>query len=298
MANKKWLYNKNVIITGASSGIGFFLAKILALKFGCNIIGTGRSEQKLIKAKEQIDELLNDQKESRKHQKGSYNYYPFDVSNFESWQKFKTNLEEKGFNVDVLINNAGVFLPFENFETQDLDKALKLVQINFYSHLYAYKTFGQTLKNKKGAFISIASSSALCPVVGASVYSASKAATKNFIESLRVEHRKDMFVSLVCPGFADTDLFREQELSRLVKSICMPAEKMAKKIVRKIARKRRRIVVGFDAHLMNGFYKIFPRSAGKTIATVLKLAHDPMFDNVFEGNDKKRKKRAVESEKE
>lgn len=289
MANKKWLYNKNVVITGASSGIGFFLAKILITKFGCNVIATGRNEQKLAKAKEKVDELIQAQKESKKHQKGSYSCYAFDVSSLESWQKFKTDLDEKGFDVDVLINNAGVFLPFENFETQDLNKAIKLIHINFFSHLYAYKTFGDYLKNKKGSFISVASSSALCPVVGASVYSASKAATKNFIESLMVEHRKDMFISLVCPGFADTELFRDQEMSRLVKSICMSAERMAKKIVRGIAKKRRRIVVGFDAHLMNGFYKLFPRIAGKTIGSVLQVAHDPMFDKVFEGNDKKRK---------
>lgn len=290
MASKKWLYDKNVVITGASSGIGFFLAKILAVKYGCNIIGTGRNENKLINAKKQIDQILEGQKQRKKHQKGSYNYISFDVSKLDEWKQFKSQLENRNFNIDILINNAGVFLPFENFESQDLDKALKLIQINFVSHLYAYKTFGQTLKAKKGALINVASSSALCPVVGASVYSASKAATKNFTESLRVEHRRDMYVALVCPGFADTDLFREQELSKLVKSICMPAEKMAKKIVRKIARKRRRIVVGFDAHLMSGFYRMFPSLAGKTIASVLKLAHDPMFDKVFENNDKKRKK--------
>lgn len=295
---KNWILHKNVLITGTSSGIGFELAKLLSSECFCNVFGCGRNLEKLERSKKIIDEEIEkyheklSMKNKQKHEKGTYEFLQTDVSSFEKFSELKQKLDEVGFRVDVVICNAGIMPAFERFETQSVETAKKVFETNFFSQVYAYKLFCEDLKQNHGAFFSISSSSALCPVVGEALYSASKSAIKNFIESIRVEHRKDFLVGIVFPGYVDTDLFREQQnLSRLVKSFSMKSEKMARKIVRRIQKRKRRSVIGFDAKLMNGMYKFFPKTTPGTIANVLASVHDPMFDKVFENNQREKKKK-------
>ena len=295
MACKTWFYGKNVLITGASSGIGFYISKALAVKYGCNVFGVGRSLEKLKKAKEIIDsqvELFSSKSKKRNFVKGSFQTLSLDISSFESWKNLKETLDGINFKVDILINNAGIMLPFDRFENQSIEDAKKVFETNLFAHMYSYKTFIEDLKNVKGAMINISSSSALCSVPGTAIYGSSKAASKSFSESISIEHKKDLYIAYVCPGFTSTELFRgEEELSGLVKSICMPAEKMANKIIRKIARRKRRIVLGKDAHLMSGLNRLAPITASSTIGAVLKMSKDPLFDKVYPENMAKRNKK-------
>ena len=285
MSSKKWIYGKNVVITGASSGLGFHIAKLLASRYSCNIIGTGRSETKLIKAKEEIDKEVQRSKTKETEFYGSFNYKIFDVSNNEDWVLFKNYLNQINFKVDVVINNAGVMLPFEKFETQKIEEVEALFKTNFFSHVYSYKTFIEDLKKNRGALINISSSSALCPVVGCAIYSASKAATKNFTEAIAVEHKKEVYISVVCPGFTKTELFRkETKPSKFMDAFSMKAPKMAKKIVKGIVRKKKRMVFGTDAHFMSGLYRIAPKATPSFVGWVLDKSKDPMFDKVFVDN--------------
>jgi len=286
---KKWIFGKNIVISGASGGIGFHIANLLATKYSCNIIGIGRTQEKLEKAKNEIDKSINDyfEKQTKKLKnkaikKGSFDYKLFDVSVLQNWQDFKIKLLEEKFKVDVLINNAGIMLPFDKFENQDLELAKKVMETNFYSSLYSYKIFIEELKNNKGAIINISSSAALCPVVGTAIYSASKAALKNFTEAIREENKKEIYVSYVCPGYTKTELFRnEKEISKLVDKFSSKADVVAKKIVKRIVKKRRRIVLGIDAHLMSGLYRLTPKTAPSTVSWVLKASKDKLFEKLF-----------------
>lgn len=281
-AMKKWFCGKNIIISGASSGIGFQMAKIFATKYNCNVVGIGRTESKLIKAKQDIDESINTKKSL-----GSFNYYLMDVCDIDAWGKLRADLNASNFKVDMLINNAGVFLTFNKFENQDLETCKKVIDTNFYSSLYSYNAFVNDLKSNNGSIVFVASSAALCPVVGTAVYSASKGALKNFAEALAEEHKKEMFISCVFPGYTLTDLFRnEKELGKFVLKFAISSEKMAKKIIRKLAKKKKRIVVGKDAHLMSGLYRLSPRLALSGVTGVLKASKDKMFEKVFDFNKK------------
>lgn len=281
MAKKTWFYGKNIVISGASSGIGFEMAKIFAVKYACKIIGLGRTESKLVNAKEEIDSLIN--KTPKAKEKGSFNYKVLDVSNEASWVQLKSDLDSENFKVDILINNAGVFLTFNKFENQSLEKARQVMETNFFASLYSYKTFLNDIKERKGGIVNIASSAGICPVVGTAIYSASKGALKNFTEAICQEHKKEIYVACVCPGYTLTDLFRnEKELGKFVLKFAISSEKMAKKIIKRLRRKKRRIVVGKDAHLMSGLYRLFPNSAMNLVTGVLNVSHDKMFDDVFD----------------
>lgn len=287
MVKKQWFYGKNVVLSGASSGIGLELAKLLVVKYGCTVVGLGRSDERLKKAQEEISKFSSKYANSCE---GKFIAKTMDVARFEAWKELEIYLQKEDIKIDVLINNAGVILPFEKFENQSIDDAKNVFEINFFAHLYSYKTFVDELKNRRGSIINISSSSALCPVVGEAIYSASKAACRSFTEVISLEHKKEIYIASVCPGYTKTDLFRnEKEVSKLVNSVSMKASKMAKKIIRKIAKKRKRIVLGIDAHLMSGLYRIAPKATPATIASVLKTSKDKMFDGVFPENIKKRK---------
>lgn len=295
---KNWIFNKNIVITGTSSGIGKEVAKLLASKYFCNVYGSGRNLEKLEKSKQEIDSAIEEEyqklskRKQAKHKKGSYQFSQVDVSSFESFSRYKKELDDKGVEVDVVINNAGIILPFEKFETESIGDAKRVFETNFYSHVYSYKLFCEDLKKSKGALFAISSSSALCPIVGQAVYSASKAAIKNFTEAIKVEHKKDFFVGIIYPGYVRTDLFRDQkEMSKLVLSFSMKADKMAKKIVRAVIHRKSRSVLGADAVLMKELYKFFPRSTQKTISDVLEISRDKMFDKVYTNNPSKREKK-------
>ena len=80
---KNWLYKKNVIISGASGGIGFAISKLLIEKYDCNVLGICRNEEKVKKAKSTLGEKAD-----------KFSYVLFDVSKKENWALFSQNLEK------------------------------------------------------------------------------------------------------------------------------------------------------------------------------------------------------------
>ena len=120
MASKTWFYGKNVLLTGASSGIGFYIANLLVSKYACHVVGVGRNIQKLENAKKAIEENVIKIKESKRKRDiefGSFRYMSLDISLYEHWEKLKRELDESDFKLDILINNAGIILPFLIFKS-------------------------------------------------------------------------------------------------------------------------------------------------------------------------------------
>ena len=104
---KNWLNGKNVVLTGASSGIGKEITKILITEFDCLVLGIARNEEKMLKLLEELGE-----------NKGKFSYKLFDVSLKENWANFSKSLEKENFKIDVLINCAGVLPNFDKFENK------------------------------------------------------------------------------------------------------------------------------------------------------------------------------------
>lgn len=274
---ENWLQGKTVIVTGASGGMGAGIAATLIKKHGCTVIGVARSESKMQKFVEELGEDYAKQ----------FSYKLFDVSVKENWESFAEELKENGVKVDILINNAGILPKFKKFERYSYEEIEQAMNINFYSCIYSTKTMLPILKESSTpAVINIDSSAALMTLAGTSMYSASKAALKGFTEALRNEY-PEMYVSLVCPGFTKTDIFRGQEQGssdkgqKVMDMISTDCDIMVKRIMRGIENKYPMQVRGFDAHAMSVANRIAPVYASKLFSAVMRMADIELFREIF-----------------
>jgi len=144
------------------------------------------------------------------------------------------------------------------------------------------------LESETPAVINIDSSAALMTLAGTSMYSASKSALKGFTEALRVEFRGKMYVSLVCPGFTKTDIFRNQgeesndKGQKVMNMISTDCDRMVRMIMRGIEYKYPMQVRGFDAHAMSTFNRVMPVYGSMLFSSVMKLANVDIFKEVFD----------------
>ena len=275
---ESWLNSKTVIVTGASGGMGAGISATLIKKHNCTVIGIARSESKMLKFIEELGEEYAKQ----------FSYRLFDVSVKENWESFAQELKENGTNVDILINNAGILPKFKRFDRYSYEEIEKAMNINFYSCIYSTKTLMPMLmESSTPAIINIDSSAALMTLSGTSMYSASKAALKGFTEALRNEYSGKMYISLVCPGFTKTDIFREQAASsdkgqKVMDMISTDCDIMVKRIMRGIENKYPMQVRGFDAHAMSIANRIAPVYGSMLFSAVMKLANVEIFKEVFD----------------
>lgn len=275
-----WIYNKNIILSGASSGIGKELALLLINKYNCHILGLARTESKLVALKDSLGDKSK-----------MFDYYPMDVGDSNNWANLVKHLEKLDFKPDILINNAGTMTPFESFEKIGKEQVDRVFGTNFLSVTYAVRELLPLLKQSKTpAIINISSASALGCLPGVSIYSASKSALKTYSEILHCEQKGQVFVSTIMPGFAKTNLFYNKDNSRdiinardkkIIDFFSMASSKMAKKIIKVIKRKKARAIIGFDAKFINASYKLTPQTSGKFIGKVMKVSKLSTFDDVY-----------------
>lgn len=276
---KCWLNNKTVIISGASGGIGFSIAKYLIEKYNCKIIGIARNKEKI----EKSIETLNDKKHL-------FEYKLFDVSQKQNWLSFSDYLKENQIVPDVLINNAGFMLPFTKFENLSDNEIEEIVSTNFLATIYSVKYLLPLLKKSKTpAIINISSSAGICAVVGESMYCATKFGVRGFTETLIQEYKKQIYVGGIYPGFVRTNILNRMDISdknnKLISKLMMPLDKATKKIVKAIKYKKKRLVFGIDGCSMDFFSRLFPKATPSLVTKVLKTSNLSMFDGVFK--DKK-----------
>lgn len=275
---KCWFDYKTVIVSGASSGIGKGLVKRLISDFGCKVIGIARNEEKM---KALVEELGG--------KAINFSYYLFDVSKKENWENFAAEITEAGIKPDVLINNAGILPKFDKFGHYTLDYIEKAMNINFYSCVYSmHYLMPIIMKSQTPGIVNVASSAALCPLAGTSVYSASKAALKSFTDSVREEYRGQCYFGLVCPGFTKTNIFenqntkdnsaRSQKAMNMVSTDC---DKMVDSIINGMWNKKADMIFGVDAHMMNVGNKMLGVTVSNLSSKVMKISGLEMFASVF-----------------
>ncbi|MBQ3235881.1 MAG: SDR family NAD(P)-dependent oxidoreductase [Clostridia bacterium] len=268
--NKYFNEQSTILVTGASSGIGKHLSKILTSVYGAKVIGVARSEEKLSAIKSELGD--------------KFTYLTADVSIESEWQKLFNELSASSVKITGLINCAGVLPKFSSFNAEYFDKNKSVIDVNFLSVIYSAKYFLSELTNQPyPIMINVSSSSALCPFGGISLYSATKAGVERFSESLSAENKK-LKVVTVMPGFTKTEVLRSQNASEkekgLIDKISAKPEKVAKKILKRARKGKTRIITGFDAHLMNFLFKFFPRTAPRLIGWFLKKTKMKIFEEI------------------
>jgi len=271
---KNWLYNKIVLITGASSGIGKEIMKLLINKYNCFVLGVARNKERL--------------KDIKKDFKDNFEYITGDVSVEEDWKKIFEFAKQ--FECDILINNAGTMPPFMSFDKIGYDNIEKIFRTNYYSIVYSSRLFLDYLFKNNGAIINITSSSAIGSIPGQSIYSASKSAAVAYSKIISTELNKKIFVATYLPGFTKTNLFSSKDnikpifdkrSAKFIDKFCMKPEKMAQKIVRSMAHKKKYKIFGKDAKLMKFLNEVAPVKSSILYYKIFRKTHFDCFEEIF-----------------
>jgi 3-oxoacyl-[acyl-carrier protein] reductase len=196
------LQDKAVILTGASLGLGKEIAKHLIME-GANISICSRKKQDLDVALIELKSLKN---ESQK-----IFSYEADVSKESDVHAFVDFSISNLGDVDVLINNAGIYGPKGNVDIVDIDAWVQTFNINLLGTLLMSKKVIPELKKKgKGKIINLSGGGATSPMPGLSAYAATKAAVVRLTETLSLELKKyNIFVNAVAPGALNTRFLDE-----------------------------------------------------------------------------------------
>jgi uncharacterized protein len=190
--------NKTALVTGATSGIGLELSKILATN-DYKLVLVARDEQRLSSL---VADLL-------KNRDLSPEVFATDLSVPSNAEKLYDQLRQHGIEIDLLVNNAGFGLTGAFTETE-LRRELEMIQLNIVSLVVLTKfVVREMLQRKKGRILNVASTAAFQPRPFMAIYYASKAFVLSFSEAL-AEELKDTGVTItaLCPGPTATDFSR------------------------------------------------------------------------------------------
>ena len=185
----KDLENKNIIVTGASGGIGNSIVEKLN-ECGANVLASGTRLEKLEELKSKFNKIK---------------ILKFDISQSDKIEEFIDNAANELGGLDCIVNNAGI--------TQDnlairmsIDEWKKVIDINLTSTFLMSKfAIKKMLKNKKGKIINITSVVGHTGNLGQTNYTASKAGLVAMSKSLAIEYaKKNINVNCISPGFIQT----------------------------------------------------------------------------------------------
>ena len=220
-----WRDRACVLVTGASSGIGQALAKLLASQ-GAKLGLLARREP-----------LLDELTKSIRARGGRAAYAAVDVSRLDAVQAAVDALEGELGPCDVLVANAGIYRK-TNGRQFDAAVAAEVIAVNLQG---AVHTIGAVLpgmvRQGRGRLAAVASTAGGVGLPGAAAYTASKAGLIRLMESLRVDLLPlGIGVTTICPGYVDTPLLRPGERVNL--SNLLTAEDTARRIAWAIERGR------------------------------------------------------------
>lgn len=254
------LQGKNIVLTGAGSGIGQHLALVLIEK-GAYVIGVDLNENALDETKSMAGKAAE-----------RFEKHVLNITDKESVDSFCKTLNNNDLSIDGLINNAGVIQPFEKVDDLSWEAIQKVMDVNFNGLLYLTKALLPELKSKQvSLLVNVSSMGGFLPVPGQAIYGASKAAVKLLTEALYAELKDDgVRVSIVFPGAVETNIAKNSDIEVNMEGSSdykmTSARTAAETIVKGIEKEKFRILVGSDAKMMDFMYRLMPRRATDMIA--------------------------------
>lgn len=238
------------LITGASSGIGADMARILSDK-GYDLILVARNKRKM--------EVLS------KELKTNVEILPMDISSTYNCTELYNLVKKK--NIDVLINNAGFGL-FGEFTNTKLDKELDMIELNVKTvHTLTKLFLKDFVKKDKGYILNVASSAAFMPGPLMATYYATKAYVLHLTESVNEELRRkksNVYIGALCPGPVNTNFNKVAGVSFNLDSL--ESYDVAKYAINNMFKKKVVIIPGIKIKLGVFTLRLLPRSFVRKIA--------------------------------
>ncbi len=244
------------LITGASSGIGEVFARNLAAR-GNNLLLVARSEDKLIN-------LCNELGRSKSIRA---QYVALDLSERDAPAGLFAEAQNRGLEIDFLINNAGVGSMGE-FTKLDLDHELNMIDLNVRSLIELTHRFLVPMRERKsGSIINVASTAGFQPVPFMATYAATKAFVLSFSEALAEENRPfGIKIMALCPGVTETNFFEAAKMQRPPARIAQTPEAVVDTALRALARGKSSVISGWTNFIMVQSERLAPRSVVTRIA--------------------------------
>ncbi|KAI3467752.1 hypothetical protein Pfo_024415 [Paulownia fortunei] len=202
-AKESSMRGKVVLITGASSGIGEYMAYEYAKKEAFLAI-VARREDRLQKVAE------------RAHELGSPDVVTIcaDVSNFNDCRRFVDETVNHFGRLDHLVNNAGIGSIYLVNEGTEITKFAPVMDINFWGSVYPTYFAIPHLKKTKGKIVVNSSAAACISTPSLGFYGASKSALISFYDSLRVELAPEITITIVTLGHVESELTLGKQMSK------------------------------------------------------------------------------------
>lgn len=238
------------LITGASSGIGYEMAKQLAAK-NINLILVARTEQKLLSLQQELKKLYT----------VAVEYILFDLSEPNSAQDLYQHIQDKNFLVTGLINNAG-FGDYGNFVDMPLHKDEEMIALNITALVGLTKLFGADMvKAGKGRIMNVASLLSFLPFPYYTMYSATKTFVLAFTETLAAELAgSGVTVTALCPGTVETPFHTEamRKTNAMSANKPMPVAVVAQAGVALFLKGKGKKIVGFMNWVLSNIPRFTP----------------------------------------
>ncbi len=186
--------NKVAVVTGASSGIGWCLAKRLA--------AAGAKVGLVARRREPLEKLAGEIESAG----GAAVAAAADVGDREQNHQAIRKVVEKLGPVDLLVANAGVGVP-TNLNPVNIADVEQMFRVNVFGMIYAVEAVLPDMLKRGGHIAAVSSLAAYKGLPGESAYCASKAAVSAYMEGLRIHLRdKRVAVTTICPGFVKTPM--------------------------------------------------------------------------------------------
>lgn len=236
------------LVTGASSGIGRDMARILN-NLGYNLIITARDKEKLEELKNELNSKNNK----------TVDVIVKDLSKTEECISLYNEIKEKYEFVDIVINNAGFGLCGEFVDT-NLEKELNMIDTNIKGTHILTKLFLKDMVEKdKGRILNVSSIAGFMPGPLMATYYASKNYVLRLTQGIKEELNKsksNVKISVLCPGPVNTNFNNVANVKFALKGLS--SEYVANYAINKMFKNKTVIVVGWKIKLARFLSKVFP----------------------------------------
>ena len=225
------------LITGASKGIGKAFAYECAER-GMNLILVARSQH-----------LLEEVAADLSKKNISVQTHTADLLDHAVHKKIFDWVKQNGWNVNMLINNAGVGF-FGKFDEKPLDRHLEVMHLNMDSMIrMAHEFLNASDPNQKRYLLNTASTGAFQPTPYMAVYCATKSFMLSFSQAIRFELRKqNVHVTALCPGGTESEFFKPAGMEKVIEKnaqFMMSAEQVAKTGLNGLLKNKAVVIPGF-----------------------------------------------------